>query len=267
MTTLIFVSNTTMEHGKMEVNSVATGQGDNLQLIEIRKIDRDFSSGDDYLAFRNELMSKAINPWLKDAYQQSDIHEDGIPKGVWALIACERGDGAMSTSVLLDFVELDFDEFPEAARNFDGIMDFTGWVAHFNPKTWGDWLMVPKLFSLYLRSMQNLPALAAAPDPWLDAALRESRGMLMWTHQLIQIIRVIANVGITEATKMTTCILMKKPGWEKLLGNIYPPIKQSLLQIFEERTVGMQCLGSPDYFLADFLSNHFNSLTGAHHES
>lgn len=251
----------------MELNSAATEQGNNLQLIEIRKIKSVFASSNDYLVFRNELMSKAINPWMKEAYQQRDIHEDEIPKGVWALIACERGDGAMNTSVLLDFVELDFDEFPEAATNFDGIMDFTEWVAYFNPKTWGDWLMVPKLFSLYLRSRQNLPALAAAPDPWIDALLRESRGMLMWTSQFIQIIRMLAGVGLTEATKINSCFLMRKPGWEKLLENIYPPTKQSLLQIFEERTVGMQCLGSPDYILADWLSNYFDSLTGSYNES
>lgn len=251
----------------MELNSVATGQDDNLQLIEIRKVKTDFASTNDYMDFRNALMSKAINPWLKGAYRHKDLHEEKIPAGVWGLIACERGNGAMNPSVLLDFMELDFDDFPDAAKNFDGIMSFTEWVAHFNPKTWGDWLMVPKLFSLYLRSRQNLPALAAAPDLWLDAVLRESRGILMWTHQLIQIIRMIADVGITEATKITTCILMRKSGWEKLLENIYPPTKQSLLQIFEERTVGMQCLGSPDYFLADCLSNHFNGLTEPHHES
>jgi len=53
MTTLIFVSNTTMEHGKMEVNSVVTGQGDNLQLIEIRKVKTDFASTNDYLISHN----------------------------------------------------------------------------------------------------------------------------------------------------------------------------------------------------------------------
>jgi len=251
----------------MGLNSVATGQDDNLQLIEIRKVKTDFASTNDYMEFRNELMSKANNPWLKDAYHHKDIHDGKIPSGVWALIACERSDGAMPPSMLLDFMELDFDDFPEAAKNFDGIMSFTEWVAHFNPKTRGDWVMVPKLFSLYLRSRQNLPSLAAAPDLWLDAVLRESRGILMWTHQLIQIIRMIADVGITEATKITTCVLMRKSGWEKLLENIHPPTKQSLLQIFEERTVGMPCLGSPDYLLADLLSNHFNSLTGPHHES
>ena len=251
----------------MNSNFTSIEQGQSFQPIEIRKVKTDFASSNDYMVFRNELMSKAINPWLKDAYHHKDIHEKKIPSGVWALIACERETGAMNASMLLDFMELDFDDFPETAKNFDGIMSCTEWVAHFNPKTWGDWLMVPKLFKLYLRSRQNLPALAATPDPWLDAVLHESRGMLMWTHQLIQIIRMIADVGITEATRITKCALMRNPGWEKLLGNIHPPTKQSLLQIFEERTVGMQCLGSPDYILADCLSNHFNSLTGAHHES
>lgn len=264
MITLIFVSDTTMENGKMGLNSIAK---ERVQLIEIRKVKSDFASSNEYMDFRNALMSQAINPWLKGAYHHKDIHEEKVPSGVWALIACEREAGAMNASVLLDFMELEFDNFPSAAKNFDGIMSFTEWVVHFNPKTWGDWLMVPKLFSLYLRSRQNLPALVATPDLWLDAVLRESRGILMWTHQLVQIIRVIADVGITKATTIATCVLMRKSGWEKLLENIYPPTKQSLLQIFEERTVGMQCHGSPDYILADWLSNHFNSLTGLHNES
>jgi hypothetical protein len=251
----------------MNSNFTSIEQGQSFQLIEIRKVKTDFASSNDYMVFRNELMSKAINPWLKDACHHKDIHEEKIPSGVWALIACEQETGAMNASMLLDFMELDFDNLPYASKNFDGIINFTEWVAHFSPKSWGDWLMVPKLFKLHLRSRENMPALAAAPDIWLNAVLRESRGILMWTYQLIQIIRMIADVGITEATKITTCVLMRNPGWEKLLETIYPPTKQSLLQIFEERTVGMQCLGSPDYLLADWLSNHFNSLTGPHHES
>lgn len=250
----------------MGLNSAAVGQCNNFQLFEIRKIKSDFASDNDYLVFRNELLNKAINPWLRDAYHQSNFHGDKIPDGVWALVAGELDDGAIDTSMLLDFVELDFDVFPEAAKNFEGIMNFTEWVAQFNPKTWGDWLMVPKLFSLYLRSRRNLPELVAIPDSWLDAALRESRGMLMWTHQSIQVIRMLAGVGIAEASMIASCFSMKKPGWEKLLENIYPPTKQSLLQIFEERTVGMQCLGSPDYILAGWLSNHFDRPTGAYNE-
>ncbi len=69
----------------MGLNSVATGQDDNLQLIEIRKVKTDFASTNDYMDFRNELMSKAINPWLKGAYHHKDLHEEKIPAGVWAL--------------------------------------------------------------------------------------------------------------------------------------------------------------------------------------
>jgi hypothetical protein len=38
----------------------------------------------------------------------------------------------------------------------------------------------------------------------------------------------------------------------------YSPTDQTLMQIFRERTVGMQHLGSPDYFFADWLSRHYH---------
>lgn len=202
-------------------------------------------------------MSKAINPWLKEAYQHRDSHEN-IPNGIWALIACERCDGATTTAVLLDFVELDFWLISETTPPFEGITGFTEWMALFNPISWGDWLIAPKLYQMHLRTGENLPALVATPDPWIDAVLRDSRGMLMWTHQFIQIIRLIGNVGITQASVIHSSWLLRKPGWERLLEKIYPPTKQTLLQIFEERTIGMQSLGSPDYILADWLSTHFD---------
>ena len=207
---------------------------------------------------RFSAIAASSNPWLKKVYQQQAGLEEEIPNGIWALIACELNNGAINTSVLLDFVELDFDDFPESAQNFDGIMGFTEWIAHFNPNTWGDWLMVRQLFGLYLRTNQNLPVLDATPDAWVDAVLRESRGWLIWTQQFIQIIRVISGVGITEAAKIYSGFLMRKPGWEKSLDSIYPPTNQTLLQIFEERTVDMQSLGSPDYILAEWLSSYFD---------
>ena len=57
----------------MNANFTTTEQSQNFQLIEIRKIKTDFASSNDYMVFRNELMSKAINPWLKDTYHHKDI--------------------------------------------------------------------------------------------------------------------------------------------------------------------------------------------------
>ena len=242
----------------MELNSAEVQQG-NYQLIEIRKIKRDFESINDYLTFRDELMSKSIHPWLNQAYQRCGSLES-IPDGIWALTANKPSDGAMN-SVLLSFAELDFGEIAETTLPFEGVSSFDGWVTHFNPKTMGDWLMVPKLFLIHLRTGRNLPALTATPDPWIDAVLCESRGMLMWSHQFIEIIRMIADVGITEATKIHSRYIMMRLKHREMLEKIYyQPTNQTLMQIFRERTVGMQHLGSPDYFLADWLSNHSDRL-------
>lgn len=239
----------------MEMNSVEAQQG-NMQLIEIRKVKSDFVSLNDYQIFRDELMSKCIHPWLKQAYQH--IETSNIPKAIWGLIAYEKIDGAMTNSVLLAFEELDFGIITESVSSFENITGFNKWVMQFNPTSWGDCLMVPKLYLMHLRIGRNQPALVATPDPWIDAVLRESRGMLMWSYQFIEITRMIADVSITEANQMRSSWVLREPDNKDKLSNIhYPPSQQTLLQILEERMVGMECLGSPDYFFADWLSKHY----------
>ncbi len=240
----------------MSLNPAETQQASH-QLIEIRRLKGDFASINDYQAFRAEMFSMAIQPWVKNAVQCKGSAEN-TPEGVWAMIGCEKTDGGVSNLVLLAFAELYFEDDAENTVPFEGVGSFDEWVAQFNPKTMGDWLMVPKLFLMYLRTGRNLPALTATPDPWIDAVLRESRGMLMWSYQFIEMIRMIANVGITEATRIHSRYLMMQLKHEEILEKIhYSPTNQTLMQIFRERTVGMQHLGSPDYFFADWLSKHY----------
>ena len=205
-------------------------------------------------------MSKAIHPLLKGAYQ--GVYYEKIPEGIWALVACESRVAEIAPAALLAFEELDFGLIAETAPPFEGITDFNEWVAHFNPVTWGDWLMVPKLFLMYLRTRQNLPALVATPDPFIDAVLRESRGILMWSDQFTEIGRMIESVGSTEnASMIHKSICLGCADWQDTLKNArYLPTNQTLMQIFEERTVGvdyLQNLGYRDYILADWLSRHF----------
>lgn len=237
----------------MKLNSAAPEHGNSFELIEIRRIKSDFASNTDYLKFRNELVGKAINPWLKNEYLQGNIHEQHIPRGVWALIARDLNDESI---ILLDFAELDVDGISEPAESTEGLMDFSEWVAHFNPLSWGDWLMVPKLYLMHLRTGGSLSDPEFTPSPWIDALLHESRGMLMWSHQSIELIRMLTGVGRTKACKIHSSYLIRKPGWEKSFEYIYPPTTQTLLQIFEERKMNIQYLGSPDYILADWLSNN-----------
>lgn len=242
----------------MEINTVTT-QHENKQLTEIRKIKTDFSSLEDYLAYRDGLMNQAINPWLKEAYQHSCTRQE-IPSGMWVLVACETVDGATTTTALLDYVELDFDELHETDVNFDGLMSLNDWVELFNPKSWGDWLMVPRLFTRYILR-QHVPALVFTADPWIDAMLHESRGTLMWTSQFIEIIRIVAGVGRREALDIYSSISLRKSGWQERLNKIhYLPTNQTLLQIFEERTVGLRSFGSPDYLLSNWLSNYYGKI-------
>jgi hypothetical protein len=236
----------------------------NHQLIEIRKLKCDFASINDYQEFQAEMFSMAIQPWVKNAVQFKDGTEN-IPEGVWAMIGCEKTNSGVSNLVLLAFAELYFEENVKTTVPFESVSSFDEWVAQFNPKTMGDWLMVPKLFFMYLKTGHNLPVLTATPDPWIDAVLLESRGMLMWSYQFIELIRMIGDVGITEATKIHSRYLMMQLKHREILEKIYySPTNQTLMQIFRERTVGMQHLGSPDYFFADWLSKHYRPANQIH---
>ena len=243
----------------MALNSAEAQQG-NYQLIEISKVKSDFASLNNYHEFRAEMLSMAIQPWFKTAFQDKDSAEN-IPESVWAIIGCEKTGGAVSNLVLLAYEELDYSITSETAHPSEGVTGFHEWVTQFNPTSWDDWLMVPKLYLMHLRTKKNLPALTATPDPWVDAVLRESRGILMWSYQFIEITRMIADISITEANQMRTDWIMMKPEIKEILGNVYyPPTQQMLLQILEERMVGMECLGSPDYFFADWLAKHYQCL-------
>jgi hypothetical protein len=237
--------------------SSAETQQDKHQLIEIRKVKRDFASLNNYHEFRAEMLSMAIQPWFKNAFQDKNSAEN-IPESIWAIIGCEKTGGSVSNLVLLAYEELDYSITSEAAHPSEGVTSFNEWVTQFNPTSWGDWLMMPKLYLMHLRTGKSLPALTATPDPWIDAVLRESRGVLMWSYQFIEITRMIADVSITEAAKMRSSWVLREPEIKETLGNIhYPPSQKTLLQIIEERTVGMECLGSPDYFFAGWLSKHY----------
>ncbi|MDD2934635.1 MAG: hypothetical protein PHO76_12190 [Methylotenera sp.] len=246
----------------MSLNSAETLQG-NHQLIEIRKVKGDFATLNNYHEFRAEMLSMAIQPWFKTAFQDKDSAEN-IPESVWAIIGCEKTGGAVSNLVLLAYEELDYSITSETAYPSEGFTGFHEWVTQFNPTSWGDWLMLPKLYLMHLRTGKELPTLTATPDPWVDAVLRESRGMLMWSNQFIEITRMIANVSLTEANQMRSSWVLREPDNKDKLSNIhYPPSQQTLLQILEERMVGMEYLGSPDYFFADWLIRYYYSAKNA----
>lgn len=224
--------------------------GNQNKIVEVRRAFSQFPTRKEFYDCRNNLLSRSADYWTINAYQHIDDHEQNAG-GIWALVVCENADEDATNGSVIGYEE--YDDFTET---FNAAMSFRDWVSIFNPNTQEDWLMVPKLFRLYLLTGKNLPALVATPDTWIDAFLRESRGMLMWTHQFIEMVRMIAGVSLIEATKIQTKYSIRERGWEKLFTHIYPPTNQTLLQIVEERTVGMKFLGRPHHLLAYELSQH-----------
>lgn len=225
-------------------------------LIEIKKFKTDFDSIDQYISFRDSLICTSIHPWINKETQRKDVCKY-IPDVVWVLTVSDQSNCKIQTN-LIAFAEIEFERDKKSSISVHEVNSFDEWVTHFEPKSLGDWLMVPKLFLNYLKTGYNLPALSVTSDPWIDSVLCESRGRLIWSHQFIELIRMIAGLGITEATKLHSKCILKPNLYRKILEQIYyPPTNQTLLQIFSERTVGMVHLGSPDYFFADWLSKHY----------
>jgi hypothetical protein len=222
------------------------------KVVEVRRAYSRFQTSNELWEFRNDLLGRCQDYWTVKAYQDCNDQNAG---GIWALVVHENSDEVTTNGSVIAYEE--YDDFTET---FDAAMSFKDWVSIFSPSTHGDWLMAPKLFRLYLLTGKNLPDLVATHDPWIDAVLSESRGMLMWSHQFIEIVRMVAGVSHIEATRTYTSYILRKEGGLALLAHIYPPTNQTLLQIIEERTVGIQSLGAPNYLIASRLSENFALL-------
>lgn len=229
---------------------------DQYQLIEIRRLKKSFASFSMYQAFRTEMLSLALQPWFRGAYQhQANI--ENIPESVCVILGYKKS-GGLSHLILLAYEELEHSINIEDRQLTDDIGALNTCIQKFKPICWDDWLMVPNLYLMQLRSKKHLPTLNAKSDPWIDAVLKETRGVLMWTYQFVEIVRMIANISITEATQLSRGWILRDSKVNEIIGNvIYEPTKQNLLEIIKERTLGMAHLGAPDYIFADWLSRHY----------
>lgn len=222
-------------------------------LIEVRKVSADFNSIDDYNVFKYSLLCTSIHPGLAHS-----LPSQQIPDAIWALTLKHQSKNTIKTS-LIAFAEIDFNRHQLSSSAYYEMSSLDEWVTHFAPESIGDWLMVPILFLTYLRTGCDLPALTAISDPWLDSLLRESRGRLVWSHQFIEMIQVIAKIDISEATRIYSMCSTTPHEHQKILDEIYyQATNQTLLEIYSERSAGIEHLDSPDYFLADCLATHYN---------
>lgn len=203
-----------------------------------------------YYRLRKTLAARAINPWLRSWMDELD---EALPLRFEALVEARNEVGGMIFGTLLDFSET-FD--PEVD---DPELSFVEWLPRLQPVSRDDFLMALPLYHGYSSSGMMLPMGKQMADPWLDAMLRSTDGMLLWTVQWTELVRIIGDVGTAQALQLVRGYCRSDPSATAALNDMrYAGTGQRVTEIIEERSLGQQPWGAPDYLVADWLYRHWN---------
>lgn len=225
-----------------------------VRVVQFNWSDDDAGDASDYPRLRAVLAANTPNPWLRTLISQSG---EARPRGIEALIGLRASDQAGAFGTVLDFAELDDHRAGYTAAA--GELIFDAWLREFQPVSRDDFLMALPLYYLYRRTCEVAPAIQATPDPWLDGALKSTRGMLFWTAQWIEVIRVIGNTGRQEALQVLRAYQLGRPDAAATLEELrYLATGQSLMEIINERSPTRAPFGSPDYIAGDWLYQYWS---------
>ncbi len=222
------------------------------RLMHLRHAVADVGEAKTYLRLRTTFARHAINPWLQNWMEGLD---DKLPRGFEAIVAIDRDDGELTIAALLDFSEW-YEPEQEIAAAKDRL-SVDQWLLEFRPTGRDDCLMALPLYYLYQHTGVVVPTVQATPDPWLDGLLHGTRGMLFWSHQWIELVRVIGNISLPAAHRMVRDYQWGRPDAAVALNQMrYRASGQSLAQIIEERSPTGSSFGSPDYVAGDWLHQY-----------
>lgn len=233
--------------------SAETKAGHRGSLIELRRSASSFSNTETFRRFREDLLSCAVNPWLKVA-EWCDS-----PDFIEALVEVRHSLTESKIVAVIDYCDVQRWE-----EKIEGKISFMDWLEAFKPLNRYDCAMAIPLYRRYSDFVEFVPNLQMTPDPWLDALLKDTRGLLFWRDQLVDLIRMVTgNRGM--ANDIAKGLLKRDPvtlasGVDTLRKARYFGTGQSLLAIIEERSVNgwCSCWGIPDYVTADWLLQYLS---------
>lgn len=228
-----------------EVTNASAEHG---HLIELRQSTTAFCNINEFKHYRERLLTCSLNPWLRSCqFGDSPIQFE-------ALVEMKRISGEIKIITLLEYKEYsDINQM-----NSEGDLTFLEWLATFQPATRDDFLMALPLYRWHQRTGEIVATLNATPDPWLDALLKNTRGILFWSYQWRELIRMVGHVGISHATRLYSDYLLNRAGaLDSVRQAQYVSTGQTLLQIIEERSVRGLYAGSPEYVLGDWLHQYY----------
>lgn len=136
---------------------------------------------------------------------------------------------------------------------------FESWLSIFRPRNCNDWLMVPTIYEQHVSNSdfvewRSSPVLRE--DDHLDSLLSTSRGILLWRHQLQQLIADACNISYIESSELTRNYCRRQPDAVSRIDET--PFRSQLLgDIIQERAIyGKFGIFTPNYMLAGFLSEY-----------
>lgn len=227
-----------------------------MRLIFLRKNVADFGSAGDYMRFRKELSTHAINPWLRRWMEER--HDEQAMR-CEALVSMRNEQGCHGIfDDLLDFSESFVGE-PDKPDN-ETELSVDEWLREFRPENRNDFLMALPLYGQYRETGEVLRVIDAKPDPWLDAFLKDTRGMLFWMQQWVELFRIVGDIGRREAQSLVQGYLLDRQDALVRIKKIrYASTGSSLMQIIKERRVASGPFGAPDYLAGDWLQQYWFS--------
>ncbi len=224
-------------------------------LVDIRRTVEEIGGADAYYRLRDKLAANAICPWVR---LWIEALGDSVPRGIEATVEMIHENGAMTIGPVVHYGEWDEPE-DDIAVSLDKLT-FGQWLHEFRPEGRDDFVMAQSLYSFYLYqgSGEIFPKIQVTPDPWLDAMLKSTRGLLFWRPQWIELCRMVGNLGPDESWRLYRDYACRRPNASGALDQIrYLATDQSLMQIFEERCPGLGLRGWPDYVTGDWLHQYW----------
>ena len=212
---------------------------------EVREECIQLPSHEALLDYRRELFAPV--PWVDQGVRMYCIDELVHNRWVWALYA-DVPEGR----IIIDYRELPW--LPEGEP-----MSVREWIRRFRPSVWND---LPMVIPLYHVTLHAGPAFTVRPTEWhplptVDRLLASTRGALLWSHQLWEILRL---AGIPDKQ----CVVPIGSGIEKGDSEVMTRIAafeidgHPLPEILRERFVLGRTIWGPDFEGARRLAPWFS---------
>lgn len=162
--------------------------------------------------------------------------------------------GINQRPVLVDYIE----SAEPFLGNYGMSYGFHEWIDEFKPKDWNDWLMIPRLYRLFIfdRVKLDWTTLSFTHDTWSDGQLKAARGVLLWIHQYIEMIAHVAKVSRPIAENLALGYCKKIDSDMDKLASIFYANGMTLLDLLKERDSGGRfdiSINGPNYYVSSFL--------------